>query len=86
MVQTLVASEVIAPELQNSLLSKIDNAQASSSKENICAAVNELGALKNQIAAQRGKKISDAAAALLTEYANNIIAKLLAQLPVGEGC
>ncbi|MEW6683480.1 MAG: hypothetical protein AB1451_11255 [Nitrospirota bacterium] len=48
--------------------------------------MNELGAFKNQIAAQSGKKISDAAAGLLTEYANNIIAKLLAQLPPGEGC
>ena len=85
-VTTLVASEVIAPELQNSLLSKIDNAQKSSSKENLCAAVHEVEALQNQIVAQRGKKISEKAADLLISYGNNIIAKLLAQLPKGEGC
>ena len=86
MVNTLVVSEVIAPELQNSLLSKIDNAQKSSSKENLCAAVHGVKAFQNQIAAQRGKKISEKAADLLISYGNNIIAKLLAQLPKGEGC
>jgi hypothetical protein len=82
----LVTSGVIAPELQTSLLSKLENAQKSASKENICAAVNELRAFKNQIEAQRGKKVSDEAANLLMEYAQNIIASHLKMLPPGESC
>jgi hypothetical protein len=40
----------------------VQNAEKSSSKDNICAAVNQLQALEGQIEAQRGNKISAAAA------------------------
>ena len=85
-VNTLVGQGVIDAQMQNSLLSKMGNAEKSSTKENICAAVNELEAFKNQVNAQRGKKISDPAADLLTQYANNVIVKLLGKLLPGEVC
>jgi Putative metal-binding motif/FIMAH domain len=86
LVQTLVAEGVIDGQLQNSLLSKIGNAQKSTDKENICAAVNQLVALKNEVNAQRDKKISNEAADLVIAYANNVIATLLAKLPTGVTC
>jgi len=85
-VTTLVNEGVIDSQMKNSLISKVENAESSAEKENICTAVYQLEAFKNQIEGQRGKKISDEAATLLTNYANNIIAQLLAQLPPGESC
>ena len=85
-VSKLVDQGVIDTQMQNSLLSKVGNAESSSSRENICAAVNQLEAFKNQIEAQRTKKISDAAADLLIQFADNVIANLLEQLPTGEIC
>ena len=85
-VTKLVDQGVIDAQMQNSLLSKVNNAESSSSKENVCAAVNQLEAFKNQIEAQRTKKISDAAADLLIQFADNVIANLLEQLPTGEIC
>jgi hypothetical protein len=86
LVQTLVAEGIIDEQLQNSLLSKVKNAEKSADKENICAAVNQLQAFKNEVNAQRGKKISNEAANLVIAYANNVIAGLLSQLPPGESC
>ncbi len=86
MLEALVNEGVIEEELQNSLLSKVENAEKSADKENICAAVNKLEALINQTNAQRGNKISDEAADLIIAYANNLIANLLNQLPSGESC
>jgi hypothetical protein len=85
-VATLVVEGVISPELENSLLSKVANAGKSATKENICAAVNELGAFMNQINAQRGKKIADGAADLLIDYTTNVISSLLNQLTPGDSC
>ena len=53
---------------------------------NICAAINQLEAFKNQINAQSGNKISDEAADLLIAYADNLITQLLIELPPGESC
>lgn len=87
LIQTLVAEGVsIDQQLQNSLLSKVENAQKSADKENICAAVNQLQAFKNEVNAQRDKKISNDAADLVITYVNNVIAGLLDQLPPGESC
>ena len=83
---TLVQEGVIASELQTSLLAKIENAQKSADKDNICAAINQLEAFINQVNAQRGNKISEAAADKITAYANSVIAYLLSQLPSGESC
>ena len=78
--------EIIDEQMKNSILAKVGNAEKSSDKENICAAVNQLEALKNEINAQRGKKIAEAAADMLVDYANNLITQLLADLPAGEEC
>nr|ABE69174.1 cell surface protein [uncultured bacterium pFosLip] len=83
---TLVAEGVIEPELENSLVTKVESAENSASKDNICAAINKLDALKNQVDAQRGNKISDEAANLVIAYTNNLITQLLNQLPEGESC
>lgn len=85
-VSTLADSGVIDDQMVNSLLSKIENAEQSATKDNICTAINQLEAFKNQIEAQRGKKISDEAADLLIAYADNSITQLLSQLSEGESC
>lgn len=85
-IDALVQSGVIAEELQTSLLAKVDNAEKSATKDNICAAINQLNALKNQVNAQRGNKISDEAANEIIAYADSVIAYLLSQLPAGEIC
>ena len=72
--------------MKTSLLSKIANASKSADKENICAAVNQLEALINQVNAQRGKKISDDAADQVITYAQSVIDWYLNQLPEGETC
>jgi len=86
LLETLVAEGVIEEQLQNSLLSKVDNALKSADKENICTAINQLEAFKNEINAQRGKKIADDAAYLVIEYTDNVIDGLLAELPPGDTC
>jgi hypothetical protein len=86
LIETLVDEEVIDEQMQNSLLSKINNALQSADKENICAAVNQFEALINQVNAQRGKKISDDAADQVIAYAQSVIAWYLNQLPEGESC
>ncbi len=85
-VETLVTEGVISEQLKNSLLSKVGNASKSVDKEHICTAVNVLGALKNEVTAQTGRKISPDAAILLQAFADNVIVGLLAQLPVEESC
>ncbi len=84
--ETLVLEGIIAGELQNSLLTKVENAEKSADKENTCAAVNKLEALINEINAQRGKKISDDAAGTIVEYTNSVISWLLDQLPADDSC
>lgn len=83
---TLVSEGVIDPTMQNSLTTKLENAEQSVDKENICAAVNQLEAFQNQLEAQRGNKTSDESATLLTDYTNNLITQLLLGLPAGESC
>ncbi len=68
--------DVLSDEVKNSLVSKVENALKSIDKENDEAAINVLEAFINQIEAQRGKKISEEAADILIEYAENIIAQL----------
>ena len=85
-IATIVSEGVISPELQNSLIRKVENAEKSVTKENICVAVNQLEASENEIYAQKGKKISEATADFLIVYINNVIADLLNQIPPGESC
>jgi len=86
LVGSLVTEGVISTTMQNSLLSKVANAQASADRTSVCAAINELEAFKNQVAAQTGKKISADAAMLVSVYVDSVIAVQLAQLPVGSTC
>jgi hypothetical protein len=85
-IETLASEGVIDEQVENSLVSKVNNAGNSATKDNICAAVNQLEAFKNQVNAQRGNKISDEAADLMLEYADNIIMQLLSALPSEESC
>ena len=62
---------------ENSLASKIENAQASIEDGNTNAGVNKLEAFINQVEAQRGKKISEEEAEMLIKYATNLIDELL---------
>ena len=86
LVAGLVIEGVITSNMENSLLSKVSNAQSSSDRENVCTAINELDAFKNQVAAQTGKKISPDAASLVIEYADSVILYLQNQLPSGDTC
>lgn len=76
-VGTDVSNGIIGRNLSEPLISKIENAEKSSAKGNICAAVNQLGAFKNQIEAKRGKGLSGEIADQLIQYANNIITQVL---------
>ena len=86
MIESLVEAGVIDEQMENSIISKIDNAEASADKENICTAINQLEALINQVNAQRGKKISEEAAYDIIEYTNSVISWLLDQLPPDDSC
>lgn len=81
MIEAFVEDGSIDKRMKNSLLSKTKNAGTSVEKGNINAAVNQLEAMINQVAAQRGKKISDAAADGTTAYVNNLINSHLDELP-----
>jgi hypothetical protein len=87
-IDTLLDSEAIDETMATSLKQKLANAEKSATKENICAAVNQLEAFQNQVEAQTGedKKISSEEGAMIIEYADNVIADLLSQLPQGESC
>ena len=70
--------------MQNSLHAKISAALASLDRDNVCAAINELNALKNQIEAQTGKKVSEDAAAELLQYITNVQTFLVLASGVGS--
>ena len=85
-INTLVTGGIIDENLANPLITKVENAEKSATKDNICAAVNQLEAFKNQIEAKRGNPLSDEVADKIIQYTNNIIFKLLVKLPEGESC
>ena len=62
--------------IENSLVSKVENAIKSLKKENTKAAVNQLQALINELEAQRGKKIPDNVAEMLIQYTKAIISQV----------
>lgn len=86
LVSKLVLEEVIDTTMQNSLLSKVANAGNSFDRDNVCAAINQLEAFKNQVSSQTGKKISADAATEVVDYANSIIAYQQSLLSDGESC
>jgi len=78
--------EIIDEQMRNRLLSKLENIDKSVTKDNICAAINQLQALKNKIKAQEGKKITVETAILLMDYVDNLTTKYTNMLPEGESC
>jgi hypothetical protein len=85
-ITTLVESSVVAESLQRSLLAKVGRAERLADKENTCAAVHLLEALKRQVDAKRDRKISDEAADVIIAHTDSVIAYLLSQLPPGDSC
>ena len=81
---TLFAEGAIDSTMHNSLHAKIDAAVAATTRENVCAAVNILDALKNQIEAQTGKKVSEDAAPVLLEFVTNVQNYMLWATGVGS--
>lgn len=63
----------IAPQLVNSLTSKVDNAITALDRGNETAAINMLEALLHEIEAQSGNKIDMGAADILRTYIGNLI-------------
>lgn len=76
-INTLPA-DVLSDQTKNSLASKVASAQSSMDAEKDQTAINQLEAFINEVNAQRGKKISEEAADILINYAQNIIAQILA--------
>ena len=74
---SLIDEGGISPVLRVSLQSKIINAESLADAGAVGAAVNVLGALINDVEAQRGKKIFDEAADQLVDYTNSLIGWLL---------
>jgi hypothetical protein len=85
-VSSLVATGDIASNMENSLSSKVSNAEQSAANDNGCSALNNLNAFKNQVDAQTGKEISTEAANELKSYADSVSQYLLSQLPSGVIC
>ena len=73
---TDLPSELISDQIENSLLSKVENAIKSLEKDKETAAIGQLEAFINQVEAQRGKKISEETADLLISYAENLISQI----------
>ncbi|MCJ7433437.1 MAG: hypothetical protein MUO77_08125, partial [Anaerolineales bacterium] len=93
-VSVYVANGSIQANLQNSLNSKLTNANKKLEKGQVNAAVNELQAFINAVQAQRGKKITVEAADALIAQAQAVIAQLTptptptltpSPSPIGEG-
>ena len=78
--------DALSDQIKNSLISKIEAADRQATRENLCAAINALEALKNQVEAQRGVKIDDASTDLIIEYTNNLITQLADQLSPDDNC
>ena len=62
--------------IENSLISKVENALKSLEKGKMGAAINQVEAFMNQVRAQKGKKISEEDADMLIQYALNVIQQL----------
>lgn len=86
LVDTHITEGAISDQLGNSIVSMLENIEKSINKDNICATVNQLEAFKNEINAQRGRKVSDEAADEIVVYTDSLISYLLSKLPEGNSC
>jgi hypothetical protein len=68
--------ELLSDQIENSLVSKVENAMKSRDKGRENAAIGQLEAFINQVEAQSGKKISEETADLLISYAENLISQI----------
>jgi hypothetical protein len=69
-------ADALSPQAESGLMAKAQSALASVAAGRSSTAVNQLGAFINHVEAQRGKKISPAAADSLIAYARSVIARL----------
>lgn len=76
LVDTYVSGGEVDPQIANGLQSKLAAAQASLDRGDTKAAIGQLTAFINQVEAQRGKKISEAATDELIAQAQTIISRL----------
>jgi hypothetical protein len=72
--RTLVAALTLKPNIKGGLLAKLGEAQAALDAGKIAVAENKLNDFINLVTAQSGKALTPAQAAMLRNYANNIIA------------
>jgi hypothetical protein len=82
----LVDGGEVSPKMENSLLSKIENAEKSAGKNEVCESIDKLEGFIQQVSSQNGKKISSVAAVMLLDYANSLIAYLQALLESSVSC
>ena len=66
----------LADQIENSLVSKVENAMKSLEKDRENAAIEQLEAFINLVEAQSGKKISEEIAQMLILYAQNLIQQI----------
>ena len=87
MVNNFVTSGEITGQAENGLLAKLETIQQKLMDGQVAPSVNEMGAFVNEVQAQAGKKISEAAATALIAKAQAVAAELMAGVPVtgGEG-
>jgi len=87
MVNNFVISGEITGQAENGLLAKLETIQQKVLKGQFNPAANEMGAFVNEVQAQFGKKISEAAATALIAKAQEVAAEFMAGVPVtgGEG-
>ena len=74
-VQRATAQGLIAPELENSLLVKLDAALSSRNRGNPTPEINQLQAFTQELAAQRGKKIDPGFDTRATAWTNDLISR-----------
>lgn len=82
MVNGFVASGEITGNAENGLLAKLKTIKQKVTNGQFTPAANELGAFINQVQAQVGKKISDAAGTALIAKAQAVAVEFMTSLPV----
>lgn len=85
MVNDFVTSGEITGQAENGLLAKLETIQKKVLNGQTDPAANEIGAFVNEVQAQAGKKISDAAATALIAKAQEVAAAFMAGVPVTGG-
>ena len=75
-VQRAVTEGLVAPELETSLIAKLEAARASRDRGNTTAEVKQLEAFIQQLAAQRGKKVEPTFADLATGWTEDLITRI----------